>query len=128
MSAPQIIRTPAGEELVVLPRAEYEKLLARADESAEDEEDIAIYDARKAELADTGGVTLPKEVSTAILRGDSRLKAIRQWKDITQLHLSFKTEISQGYLSDLESGRRAGTPETIAKLANALSVPVKWLS
>lgn len=128
MSAPQIIRTPAGEELVVLPRAEYEKLLARADESAEDEEDIAIYDARKAELADTGGVTLPKEVSAAILRGDSRLKAIRQWKDITQLHLSFKTEISQGYLSDLESGRRAGTPETIAKLANALSVPVKWLS
>lgn len=92
MSAPQIIRTPAGEELVVLPRAEYEKLLARADESAEDEEDIAIYDARKAELADTGGVTLPKEVSAAILRGDSRLKAIRQWKDITQLHLSFKTK------------------------------------
>ena len=27
MSAPQIIRTPSGEELVVLPRAEYEALL-----------------------------------------------------------------------------------------------------
>lgn len=128
MSTPQIIRTPSGEELVVLPRAEYEELLARADESAEDEEDIAIYDTRKAELAEAGVATLPKEVSAAILRGDSRLKAIRQWKDITQLHLSFKTGISQGYLSDLESGRRAGTPETIAKLADALSVPINWLS
>jgi PHD/YefM family antitoxin component YafN of YafNO toxin-antitoxin module len=55
MSAPQIIRTPSGEELVVLPRAEYEALLERADHAAEDAGDVAIYDARKAELA-TGGV------------------------------------------------------------------------
>ena len=30
MSGPQIIRTPNGEELVVLPRAEYEARLERA--------------------------------------------------------------------------------------------------
>lgn len=47
MSAPQIIRTPNGEELVVLPRAEYEALLDRADHQADDADDIAIYDARK---------------------------------------------------------------------------------
>jgi hypothetical protein len=35
MRAPKIIRTPGGEELVVLPRAEYEALLARADHEAE---------------------------------------------------------------------------------------------
>jgi len=127
MSEPQIIRTPSGEELVVLPRAEYEALLERADHEAEDAEDVAIYDARKAELA-AGGVVLPPEVSAAILRGDSRLKAIRKWRDETQLHLEFVTGIGQGYLSDLESGRRTGTPETIAKLAQALNVPVEWLS
>jgi hypothetical protein len=127
MSEPQIIRTPSGEELVVLPRAEYEALLERADHEAEDADDVAIYDARKAELA-ARGVMLPPEVSAAILRGDSRLKAIRNWRDETQLHLSFKTGIGQGYLSDLEPGRRMGTPETIAKLAQALNVPVKWLS
>ena len=71
---------------------------------------------------------LPPEVSAAILRGESRLKAIRNWRDETQLHLSFITGISQGYLSDLESGRRTGTPETITKLAQALNVPVEWLS
>ncbi len=127
MSQPQIIRTPNGEELVVLPRAEYEALVERADHEAEDAEDVAIYDARKAELA-AGGVVLPPEVSAAMLRGDSRLKAIRGWRNETQLHLSFTTGIGQGYLSDLENGRRSGTPETIAKLAQALNVPVEWLS
>jgi hypothetical protein len=124
MTAPQIIRTPGGEELVVLPRAEYEALLERADHEAEDADDVAIYDARKA----AGEGVLPPEVSAAILRGESRLKAIRNWRGETQLHLSFKTGIGQGYLSDLESGRRTGTPETIAKLAQALGVPVEWLS
>src|SRR5215467_9239663 len=83
MSAPQIIRTPNGEELVVLPRAEYEALLERADHEAEDADDVAIYDARKA----AGSEVLPSEVSAAILRGESRLKAIRNWRDETQLHL-----------------------------------------
>ena len=44
MSPSQIIRTPNGEELVVLPRAEYEALVERADPEAEDAEDVAIYD------------------------------------------------------------------------------------
>ena len=124
MSGPQIIRTPGGEDLVVLSRAEYEALLERADHEAEDADDIAIYDARKA----AGEGVLPPEVSAAILRGESRLKAIRNWRDETQLHLSFKTGIGQGYLSDLENGRRTGTPETIAKLAEALDVPKEWLA
>lgn len=127
MRSPQIIRTPDGEELVVLPRADYEALVERADHEAEDAADVAIYDARKAELAAGGGI-LPPEVSAAILRGDSRLKAIRNWRGETQLHLTFKTGIAQGYLSDLENGRRRGTSDTIAKLAQALNVPAEWLS
>ena len=127
MSTPQIIRTASGEELVVLPRAEYEALLGGANQDSEDAEDVAIYDARKAEL-NAGGIVLPEAVSAAMLRGDSRLKAIRKWRDMTQLQIEFKTDIGQGYLSDLESGRRTGTPETIAKLAKALKVPVAWLS
>jgi hypothetical protein len=127
LRSPQIIRTPDGEELVVLPRADYEALVERADHEAEDAEDVAIYDARKAELAAGGGI-LPPEVSAAILRGDSRLKAIRNWRGETQLHLTFKTGIAQGYLSDLENGRRRGTSDTITKLAQALNVPAEWLS
>ncbi len=132
MTAPQIIRSPSGEELVVLSRAEYEALRSRVDhasdqEDAEDAEDLAIYDARKAELTSSNAM-LPPEVSAAILRGDTRLKAIRRWRGHKQRLLTSKTGIGQGYLSDLETGRRTGTPETIAKLAQALDVPVEWLS
>jgi hypothetical protein len=127
MSEPQIIRTPGGEELVVLPLAEYQALLERADRDAEDADDVAIYDARKAELSAGGGV-LPPEVCAAMLRGESTLKAIRKWRGDTQIQLSVKTGVGQGYLSDLEHGRRTGTPDTIAKLARALNVPAEWLS
>lgn len=92
-----------------------------------DAEDAAIYDARKAALA-AGESILPAEVGAAVLRGESRLKAIRNWRDVTQLHLSARTGLGQGYLSDLESGRRAGTAETVAKLAEALNVPLDWLA
>jgi Helix-turn-helix len=126
MSEPQIIRTPSGDELVVLSRAEYDALLARADEAAEDEDDVAMYDARKEELA-AGGETLPAEVSALMLRGYSLLAAIRKWRDMTQLHVNFKTNIGQGYLSDLESGRRAGSKETLELLAKCYDVPASWL-
>jgi hypothetical protein len=127
MSPPQIVRTPGGDELVVLPRGEYQPLLDRADHDTEDTDDIAVYDARKAELSG-GGALVPPQASAAIRRGDSRLKAIRNWRGETQLHLNFKTGIGQGYLPDLENGHTTGTPETIAKLAQALNVPVEWLS
>ena len=127
MNTPQIIRTASGEELIVLPRAEYEALVVGFSQESEDAEDVAIYDARKAELK-AGGVVLPAAVSAAMLRGESRLKAIRRWRDMTQLQIESKTNIGQGYLSDLESGRRTGTAETIAKLAKVLKVPAAWLS
>lgn len=130
MSSPQIIHTTTGEELVVLPRAEYEALLARGNEAIEAAVDAFVdVDAiHETEFAASDADVLPKEVTAAILRGDSRLKAIRRWKEVTQLQLSQQTGISQGYLSDLENGHRAGTPETIAKLAEVLDVPLAWLS
>ena len=123
MSA-QFFKTPSGEEIAILPRAEYEDLVARAavGDADEDAQDVAMYDARKAENSGR----LPVEVTANMLRGESLLKAVRNWKDVTQLHIEMKTGIGQGYLSDLESGRRKGTPETLAKLADALEVPREW--
>ena len=123
MSA-QFFKTSSGEEIAILPRAEYEDLVARAavGDADEDAQDVAMYDARKAENSGR----LPVEVTANMLRGESLLKAVRNWKDVTQLHIEMKTGIGQGYLSDLESGRRKGTPETLAKLADALEVPREW--
>ena len=124
----QIIRSPSGEELVVLPKAEYEALLAAASEADEDAVDLAIYDARKAELLAGIDSALPEAVSLLLLRGNSRLKAVRLWREISQTQLAEKAGIGQGYLSDLESGRRAGSPEVLGTLAQCLDVPLEWMA
>ena len=125
MTEPQIIRTPSGDEMVIIPRAEYEALVAAAHN--EDEDDVAVYDARKAELAASRNGLLPPPVSEAMIKGDSLLRALRRWRDITQSDLAVKAEVGQGYLSDLESRRRTGAPETLRRLAQALGIPPEWL-
>ncbi|MGP0059281.1 MAG: helix-turn-helix domain-containing protein [Beijerinckiaceae bacterium] len=128
MAGPQIIVTPNGEELVVLSRAEYDALVESAAEAEEDVADVAIYDARKAELAADRTSLLPAEVSTALMRGETLLKALRKWRKLSQIELAAATGLGQGYLSDLESGRRRGTSETLAKITTALDIDPNWLS
>ncbi len=72
-------------------------------------------------------VDLPAEVSRRLIKGESLLKAIRQWRRLTQVEVDAQTGIGQGYLSDLESGRRQGTIETLTKLAQFYAVPSAWL-
>src|SRR5579871_1998765 len=108
---PQTITSPSGDELVVLPRAEYEALVAAARDDDEDASDAAIYDARKTELAAGSDARLPVEVSRLILRGDSLLKALRKSRGVTQQDLARRTGLAQGYLSDIETRRKKGSPE-----------------
>jgi transcriptional regulator with XRE-family HTH domain len=55
------------------------------------------------------------------------MKAIRKWRGMTQTDLATKTRLTQGYVSDLESGRRAGTRETLVLIAKHLDVDPDWL-
>jgi len=126
MTKIQIIRSPSGEELVVLPRADYEALLSAALD--EDDEDIALYDSRKAALTDSPLALLPPEVSALLLKGLSRLKAVRQWRGRTQSDLAIAAGIAQGYLSEIESGTKAGAPETLVRIASVLDIPVDWIA
>ena len=123
----QMITTPAGEEMVLLSRAEYERLAALAAEVEEDAADVATYDAAMAEIAARGDRPLPAEVSALLLRGASLVTAIRKWRGIKQTELAERAGLSQGYLSDLESRRRKGAKETLVAIAKALDVPAGWL-
>jgi transcriptional regulator with XRE-family HTH domain len=49
---------------------------------------------------------------------------LREWRGKTQLDISYKTNIGQGYISDLESGRRKGTTAALKKIADVLKVPL----
>jgi DNA-binding XRE family transcriptional regulator len=118
----QIIKTEAGEELVVLPRRDYDAMLARlGDEEAEDRMTLVLAAEARAEAA------LPEEVSRAVLEGDSLLKALRKWRGLTQRQVAALAAINQGYLSELESGAKAGAAETLQALARALDVSPSWL-
>ncbi|RWK40098.1 helix-turn-helix transcriptional regulator [Mesorhizobium sp.] len=125
MNAPQIIKTPTGEELVVIPKADYEALLHAAEEALEDAADVAVYDERKADLKTEK--PLPADVTMEILRGSSRLKALRNWRRLTQAELATTVGVSQGFLSDLESNRRKPSAQTSAMLAKALDIPGEWI-
>ena len=63
-----------------------------------------------------------------MLKGESRFKALRRWRGLTQSVLAAKSGIGQGYLSDIENRRRTGPPETLERLARALDVPLKWIA
>jgi DNA-binding XRE family transcriptional regulator len=123
----QIVKTPSGDEMVVIPKADYDELLRLAAESAEDAADVAAYDAAMAEIAADPDSRLPVEISGFMLKGDRLLAAIRKWRGLTQVEVAAAAGIAQGYLSDLEAGRRHGSVETLRSLAKAMNVPESWL-
>lgn len=120
------IVTPAGEELVMLPKSEFDLLLEAAADAAEDAADAAAYDAAMAKF--TPEMLLPAEVSALITKGDNRLKAIRKWRSLGQVDLARDVGIAQGHLSDIENGRRNLTGDLAERLATRLDVPVAWLN
>lgn len=113
-------------EVAVLPRREYEELAARA---AEADEDIgtARLVARAKKNAAAGEPLLPKEVVDRLAGGENAIRVVREWRDITQMDLSRKANISQGHISDIENGRRTGTPDALRRIADALRVPLDLL-
>jgi len=125
MSA-QIIRTPSGDEMVVIPRAEYDALIAGHD--PEDAADIAMFDRRMEELSGKADMTLPADVSALLLKGNTRLKALRKWRGLSQVELAARAGVGQGYISEIESGRKAGAHETLDAIATALEIPREWIA
>lgn len=126
MTKVQTILAPNGDEMVVISRAEYDALVAAATEADEDAADAAMFDERIAELAAGSAEALPVEVSAAVLNGSTRMKAIRKWRGVSQVELAERTGLGQGYLSDIENGRRKAEA-AVAKIAAALDVPIAWL-
>ena len=114
----QFFKMPSGEEVAILPRAEYEALVADMSDAEEDAADLAMFDARMAEASPR----LSPEVSMAVLRGDSLLKAVREWRGLKQTEVALRAAISQGHLSDIESGRRKAASHTLAQLAEIYGV------
>lgn len=118
-------KTSRGE-VAILPRREYELLAAKAAKANEDAGTARIVARARREIAD-GGPLLPKTIVDRLAAGENSVRVLREWRDITQMYLSFKTNLSQGHISDIENGRRVGTVATLRLIANVLDVPLDLL-
>jgi ribosome-binding protein aMBF1 (putative translation factor) len=110
-------------EVAILPRKDYEALAAKAQEVDEDIGTARLVARARKEIA-AGLPLIPKEIVNRIIAGENALRVLREWRGKTQLDISHKTNIGQGYISDLESGRRKGTTAALKKIADALKVPL----
>jgi hypothetical protein len=116
----------AKGEVAILPRQEYEALAARA---AEADEDIgtARLIARARKEIDAGVPLIPLDQTERIANGEQPIRVLREWRAMTQAQLSKSAHIGQGYLSDLETRRRAGGTAVLRAIAEALRVPLDLL-
>jgi DNA-binding XRE family transcriptional regulator len=120
MTKIQFIERNGKREYAVVPIDIYERLVS----TAEDKEDIALYEAAKA--ADDG-TRIPAEVVNAIVDGAHPIKAWRKYRQLTIQALADKAGISKAFLSQIEGGKRTGTIKVLSALARALDVPVDLL-
>lgn len=118
-------KTDKGE-VAILPRKDYEALVAKAAEADEDAGTARLVARARKEIA-AGVPLIPKQIVDRIANGENALRVLREWRDVPQLYLSFKTDIGQGYISDLENGRRKGTTAALKKIAEELKVPLDLL-
>ncbi len=116
----------AKGEVAILPRKDYEALVAKAAEADEDIGVARLVARARKEVAE-GAPLIPMEVAERIADGEHPIRVLRKWRDMTQMHLSHRTNIGQGYISDLESGRRKGTVAALRVIAEALRVPLDML-
>lgn len=122
--------TPTGEELVVITRAEYDRLITGLDdvEAAEDAGTAHIVRTTDAAIAAGEDVAIPETVWEAIETGASPLLVLRNWRDMTQMHLEHRTGFSQSFLSQIETGAKKPSFEALKELARALKVPLGVLA
>jgi DNA-binding XRE family transcriptional regulator len=118
--------TPNGE-VAILPRVEYERLKELADEAVEDAGTARLVARAKKDIA--GGMPLlPKAVVDRLADGENPIRVLREFRAYTQAELVVAVGITQGYLSDLETGKRKGPFELHQKIARALDVPFELLA
>jgi DNA-binding XRE family transcriptional regulator len=120
----QIIEKDGKPEYAVIPYAEYLRLL----EALEDKADAAAVAEFQEAYRAGREFLVPAEILRRELAGESPIKLWREHRGLTQQDLADKAGISKPYISQIESGKRQGTVETIAAIARVLNVPLDVLT
>ncbi len=117
---PVMTKTPQGEDIVILSRAEYDALaLGRRDEDAAD----AAYANNILANIESGTETLlTSEQANQLLSAKTPLAFWRKHRGITQETLSKSIGVAQGFVSAIENGTKTGDVQTLASMARVLAI------
>lgn len=127
--AHQVIVTEAGEELVVVPRREFDALLARlGDEQAEDRLAARMVEEHRRLRAVGAAVVLPEWLASAMIEGESALAAVRKKRGQSRADLSRMSGIGERRISAIEDGREDAATSELDVLSRALKVDPAWIS
>ena len=116
MQKPQIITSPSGEELVVVPRRDYEDLV-----------DMAVAREAEAALTSSGEELLTADEAAALVAVPAPLAFWRKKRGRTQAQLAATIGVSRNFLSGLERGKAKADVTVYAKLARCLNVRIEDL-
>ena len=121
MNQVQLIEKDGQPEFAVLPLELYHRLL----ELAEDAEDIRAANDAMSELASGGDELVPADVARKLFQDEQhRLRVWREHRGMTQKQLESRSGVRQGYIAQIETGKKTGSIETLKKLAAALSIDI----
>jgi hypothetical protein len=121
----QIIVTPSGERLAVLPEAELDGLIARAAEAAAAEG--VVGDAFTEALASEMEAAVPSGFLDRLLDGANPIRVWREYRGLSIVDLAEATGVPAPRLALLETATQAGNPGEIRAIAMALKLSVEDL-
>lgn len=117
MGKVQFIKAGDGSEMAVIPRTDYERLIAAEEERA----DNALADAAERRLAE-GEETVSLDMAKRVLAGEHPVRVWREHRGLRVGELAARAGLTQPQVSYIETGKRKGTFETMIALARALAV------
>ena len=83
-----------------------------------------IIAATDAKIARGEDIPLPTAVWAAIEKGEHPIRAIRQYRALTQIEVAKRASLRQGYIADIEAGKKKGSAASLKAIAAALEVPL----
>ena len=107
-------------ETVTIPRAEYDRLCAAADDFADIQAALAV----RARIEAGIEKLVPAAVADRLIDGETPLRVWRECRGLSQTDLARVAGASRVQIVDIEAGRATGSAHTLRRLADALDITI----
>lgn len=105
-------------EMITIPRDEYNRLRAAAEDLADMQAFAAAQDALAAGVEEL----IPAAFANRLLDGENPVRVYRDLRGLTQAALAEKAGLGRVTVAEIETGRKQGSVATLRALGRALGV------